>query len=164
MNRYAFTLGALTTAIGALLSLQASAATIQKFGVVPAAGSCQGALPSYEGSFRKRPLAVVNEGTTGAFLTCGVRGYASAQYDGIEAVATNRTAVATNMSCTLVDGVIDATLGFANYYPQTVNIGAGTAGFFNWTGPFTLVAISCNVPAKFEVNLSGVAYQDEIGA
>lgn len=36
----------------------------------PATDICQAALPVYEGLIRKRPLAMTNEGTTTAFVTC----------------------------------------------------------------------------------------------
>lgn len=35
-----------------------------------AAGLCQGALPAMDAQLRKRPLAVVNEGNSPAFVTC----------------------------------------------------------------------------------------------
>lgn len=33
-------------------------------------GICQATLPAYEGALRKRPLAIQNEGSSNAFLTC----------------------------------------------------------------------------------------------
>jgi len=33
---------------------------------------CQGALPSFEGAIRKRPLAIQNEGSSNAFVTCAL--------------------------------------------------------------------------------------------
>lgn len=37
-----------------------------------AAAVCQGALPAFETRIRKRPLAVQNEGTAAAFVTCAL--------------------------------------------------------------------------------------------
>ena len=35
-----------------------------------AVGNCNGALPGFEGALRKRPLAIANEGTSSAFVSC----------------------------------------------------------------------------------------------
>lgn len=167
MNRFTITLGVLTAATGALLSVQASAATVAKYTSKAASGACQGALPNYEGNFRKRPLAVVNEGSTAAFLTCGID-----NPDGdngtnrVELYVVNRTGAAADISCTMVDGFVDATMGFANYYPQTITANTTSYSFFQWTGSYSPYSqsVSCNVPAAFEVNLIALNYNDEIGA
>lgn len=172
MNRYAMTLGALTAAAGALLSLQASAAPTPKFGSLAAANACQGALPNYEGSFRKRPLAVVNQGSTGAFLTCGASTYAFfGQGPGNSEVGlyvTNRTAIDADISCTMVDGLVggDIASTFANYYPQTLTVAANNYDYISWSGSFSPYGqgVSCNVPASWEVNRVWVGYSDEIGS
>jgi len=167
MNRYAITLGALTAAVGALVSLQASAALVDKYGTMAASGACQAALPNYEGNFRKRPLAVANEGTAAAFLTCGVTNYGGSSSSRVELAGVNRSAAAGDISCTMVDGVIDASLGFANYYPQTIAaVATNSTYYFQWTGSFSQFgqAISCAVPASFEADRVWTYYKDEVGA
>ena len=169
MNRFTITLGVLTVATGALLSVQASAATVVKYNSKAASGACQGALPNYEGNFRKRPLAVVNEGSTAAFLTCGIDDAATDGTIGTNEVTlyvVNRTGAAADISCTMVDGYVDATTGFANYYPQTITASSTTYSFLDWTGSYSPYsqAVSCNVPAAFEVNVIYGSYNDEIGA
>jgi len=54
----------------ALVSTEASAVDLERLSMANAVGRCQGALPNYEGAIRKRPLAVQNEGTGSAFVTC----------------------------------------------------------------------------------------------
>lgn len=177
MNRYAITLGAAAAVVGALSSGAANAVVVTKAQYGQAVGiMCQGALPNFEGNFRKRPLAIKNEGSTGAFLTCGL----TSQYDvstggvpQVVLVVTNRNAPNTTMSCTLVDGYVDATIGFSDYFPQTINVIGLTYGQFSWSASgaggvndpvFGYPAISCNVPANFEVNIEAHSYQEEVGA
>jgi hypothetical protein len=112
MNRFTITLGLLTVATGALLSVQASAATAVKYNSKAASGACQAPLPNYEGNFRKRPLAVANEGSTAAFLTCGIDNPdGNNRTNEVTLYVLNRTSAAADISCTMVDGAIDATLG-----------------------------------------------------
>lgn len=177
MNRYAITLGAVVAAAGVFGSGAVNAAEIEALHFNQAVGAmCQGALPNYEGSFRKRPLAIKNEGSSSAFLTCGV----STQFDDVtggvpfvELVVTNRNAVDTSISCTLVDGIIDPLIGFADYFPQTISVVAGEPAAFEWDangggGTFDPVfgfpALSCNVPANVEINREAHIYLEEIGA
>jgi hypothetical protein len=177
MNRYAISLGASVLAAGVLMTSAANAAVIGKAQYGQAVGAmCQGALPNFEGSFRKRPLGISNEGSASAFLTCGL----SSQYDsstgGVDEIVlyvTNRNAPNTDMSCTLVDGYVDATIGFTDFFPQTINVVGLTYGMFDWTASgsggtndpvFGYPAISCNVPANFEVNIEAHAFSEEVGA
>lgn len=168
MNRYSITLGVAAAVLGAVSAGSATAATQSREQFTQASGACQGALPNYEGRLRKRPLAVANEGTGGAFVTCGVHtNDDTVGITAIEAYVTNRRATPTDVSCTLVDGFVDATIGFADYYPQTVNVGAGFDAAFVWDQPqfgaFTYAAISCNLPTQVEVNQTYMAFEDEIG-
>lgn len=179
MNRFAITLGATAAVIGslALATGAAKAAVVQKLQINQAVGAmCQGALPNYEGNFRKRPLAIANEGASSAFLTCGL----TSQYDVsgggvpfVQLIVTNRNAANTDMRCTLVDGYIDSTLGFADYFPLTINVVGLTDNAFTWDAStaggskapvFGYPAISCNVPAKFEVNVEIHQFIEDIGA
>ncbi len=167
MNRFTITLGVLTAATGALLSVQASAATVVKYNSKAASGACQGALPNYEGNFRKRPLAVANEGSTAAFLTCGIDNPGgNNDTNEVTLYVVNRTGADADISCTMVDGLVDATSAFANYYPQTITATSATSSYLDWTGDYSPYsqAVSCNVPAAFEVNLISGSYNDEIGA
>ena len=176
MNRHVLALALIGTITG-LLSAGANAAIAQKTQVNQASGTlCQGALPNYEGSFRKRPLAVVNEGTASAFITCGLNSESDASTHGdpaVELVVTNRNAVATNMNCTLVDGYVDSTIGFTDFFPQVLSVSANDSAAFLWDASsaggsnapvFNFPAISCNVAPHMEINLEAHLYNEEIGA
>lgn len=176
MNRYAITLGAVVAATGAIGAGAANAAVHESVQFNQAVGAmCQGALPNYEGSFRKRPLAIKNEGSSSAYLTCGLYSQFDASaggVTGVQLIVTNRNAVDTDVSCTLVDGIIDPSLGFADYFPQTLSVVAGTADAFFWDpagggGTFDPVfgfpSLSCNVPVNIEVNQEAHGYEEEIG-
>ena len=59
-------------ACGQWLSSEAAAQTTAP--TAAAVDRCQPALPTFDGSIRKRPKAVQNEGTSIAFITCGFSG------------------------------------------------------------------------------------------
>jgi hypothetical protein len=166
MNRSVITLGIATAFLGTLAAASpANAVTVTRSIYTQASGACQGALPNYENNFRKRPLAVANEGTTNAFVTCGVRTTEDTSVaNAVELFVTNRNAAAVDVNCTLVDGIFDNTIGFANYYPQTVSSAAGVDSGFSWSGfssPWQ--QISCNVPAKIEVNMVYSSVDENVG-
>ncbi len=166
MNRSVITLGIATAFVGTLAAAgTVNAATVTRSVYTQASGACQGALPNYENNFRKRPLAVANEGTTNAFVTCGVRTTEDTYpANAVELYVTNRNTADVDVSCTLVDGIIDNTIGFANYYPQTVTATAGVDTAFSWSGfgsPWQ--QISCNVPSKIEVNMLYSSVDEDVG-
>lgn len=66
----AFALSGLALAPGAVMSIDADAATLPRVSATNPAGICQGALPAFETAIRKRPLAVQNEGDSTTFVTC----------------------------------------------------------------------------------------------
>lgn len=93
------------------------------------AGHCQPALPVFDGNVRKRPLAVANEGTSAAFVTCsfttdgtspGVIGYSMR--------VSNQSAAQIPMACTAVAGNGEA----AQYYPKSVSLAAGASATLSW--------------------------------
>jgi hypothetical protein len=165
MNRYAITLGAATALAGALLASVATAATVNRSTYTQASGTCQGALPNYEGSFRKRPLAVANEGSAGAFITCGIQNNENSSVNAVELYVTNRSGADVDVNCTMVDGLVDADFDFADFYPQTVTVTDGVDGAFVWNdGGYIWPAISCNVPAHVEANMVYTSIDEQVGA
>ncbi|MGH8032100.1 MAG: hypothetical protein ACREO8_06975 [Luteimonas sp.] len=87
-----------------------------------AVGNCQGALPVYEALIRKRPLAIVNEGTQNAFVICA---FTSEQLSlGITAYGTrltNTSAIPQTVTCTGVTGEE----GSAQYFVKAVGLPPG---------------------------------------
>ncbi len=116
---------------------------------------CQGALPSFEGAFRKRPLAIDNEGTSPAFLTCafelrstGALGHAVDVWFG------NNTATPKTINCTGVQGFN----GDSEAVVRSVVVPASSQDNITWVdADFTagiggLLSISCQLPPGTGVN------------
>lgn len=143
------------------LTSAAHAATIEAKFKQNGAGACQGALPAFAGTLRARPLALQNEGTTDAFVTCSLpfdddNGEGATE---INAVFQNTTGAAITTSCTLVDGSLR--IGTPYYVVKSVSIGAnGTAELTflanDYANPSTLITrpnLSCQLPSGL-----GLAY------
>jgi hypothetical protein len=149
MNRSVITLGIATAFLGTLAAAgTVNAATVTRSLYTQASGACQGALPIYETNF----------------VTCGVRNTEDQVANAVELYVTNRNAADVDVNCTLVDGIFDNTIGFANYYPQTVTATAGVDSGFSWSGfgsPWQ--QISCNIPAKVEVNTVYSSVDENVG-
>lgn len=114
-----------------------------------ATGMCQGALPAFDTQIRKRPLAVRNEGTQGAFVSCSLAGIDGEVHRSVEIVFTNSTAATAQINCTVVSG---RTLGPApQYYTRTVSAPAGLfAGIVHYfdtaVDPANMINVSCQLP------------------
>lgn len=134
-----------------------------------ATGSCQAALPAFEGQIRKRPLAVQNEGTASAFVTCSFMGTnqtIGGGISGVELAAANRTNSDIVLTCTMIAGTVS---DFALFFPKTITLPANsTFSVVRWTasddnggsafGPVTNV--SCNLPVGAGLVTSTVAYRE----
>ena len=135
---------------------------------IKAAGNCNGALPSYEGELRKRPLGVQNEGTATAFVTCSLPGdfFASGNFL-VAAAFTNQNSTPVTVNCTLVDGAT-APFMVPAYYPQSITLPANGVDVFEWTPageePFTALAnLSCNLPPGVAINVLEVIFMEDNG-
>lgn len=151
----------------------ASAADAARSYSVNAAGACNGALPSFEGALRKRPLAIRNEGATSVFVTCSVPGDYLASGNGLVVAAfTNGSTSSVTVNCTMVDGraspwgMFDE--GDPEYYPQSKPIHPGGVAALTWTptsGTFSAYAnVNCLLPPDVEINLVEVTYVENVGA
>ncbi len=166
---------ALTTGIGSVLaSGDASATTLSRSFVQNATGACQSALPVFDGQIRKRPLALQNEGTASAFVSCSFMGTDRGIGDSKSVItlllyADNNTASAVSLTCTLVDGVS----GLANVFiPKTITLPANsTLNLIQWTPSdkggikfsFTTNA-SCNLPVGTGLSIASVYFDEDVGA
>jgi hypothetical protein len=157
MSKFIFALAATVVAGSALLApTQAKAYGVQGNGTA----FCQAALPVFDTNLRKRPLAVVNEGSTNTYVTCSypVDSYAGGVWD-VDVYLSNHTGADQDVNCTLVDGydngdvlyiartttAVDAatTEEEGDYYDAYWNAGDDNEGL-----PFgTTVSISCSLPA-----------------
>jgi hypothetical protein len=158
-----------TTLVSAFFSLSttmpAHAGTVDRVESLSPVLSCQPALPAYEGKVRKRPLAMVNEGTSTAYVTCGLTSDENSPYSEwpgprmvmIEVANYAGTSSAT-VNCTLVEP-----LGY--YYPLAIEVTAGTSSQSYWLAysltegqgfgqrwTFYRPAISCALPPQTQIN------------
>ncbi len=98
----------LATLLGLAGSLPAPTQAAYRVAVLgsTAVGACQPALPTYDGNIRKRPLAIQNEGSTVAFVTCSFPTDATAgSFFKAFMNLDNSSAAARSVTCTLVQGV-----------------------------------------------------------
>ncbi len=123
--------------------------------------SCQGSLPNFEGALRKRPLAIDNEGTSPAFVTCSVAADLGSPSGVTEVAAlfTNRTGVAVTVNCTLVSGIVGPP-GSPIYLPKAIPIAANSFAVADWEktadnggNAFVLANLSCSLPVGTEINV-----------
>lgn len=154
-------------ALLAPLAFPASADSIdgQSTNLHNASAICFPALPIYDGNVRKRPLAVVNEGTRPSFVTCGytVDEYAAKEHGGVENFDTrvrNSSNVQAVVTCTAVIGVE----GDGQYIVKNADLAPGETALLvwkagdygypgGWEGP---VSTSCLLPVGTSLNESRV--------
>lgn len=143
-----------SAAIAALASPSAATAgTPLESQVVMAAGTCQSALPVFDGVIRKRPLAVQNEGNSSAFITCGMEGVLDAfPVTSLVTVAfTNTADVEVIINCTLVDG--GSAFSSPIYLLNSIKLAPNAPlGIITWTAAdnagsnFIYPSVSCSLP------------------
>lgn len=134
-----------------------------------AASNCQGALPSFEGALRKRPLAVQNEGTTTSFVTCAfntVQDQADLRqisYFGV--YLTNTSSAPKVVTCSGVAGFESGTTNVTLSKQVTVPAaGGGTVPLFfqpadnGGNGYYPLAAMSCQIPTSIGITDTYVGY------
>jgi len=127
--------------------------------------ACTGSTPAHEGSLRKRPKAIANEGTTTAYITCSaLSDQTGPKPTAVLAWFTNRSAVAVTVSCTMVDG--DEFNG-STAFPASKVFAPGLFDGMLWTPPGptfrAAVSLSCALPPGVELNFFSHAAQEEIG-
>jgi hypothetical protein len=167
------------TATGLLLAFGASLAASDAQAVdaprilsANATSYCQTALPVFDGQIRKRPLAVQNEGTSNAFVTCSFnRHWNSNAATEIDMYAQNNASVAQSLTCTLVAGIATGTSN--QYVSKTVSLPAGgaqvimtwlPADFSGGVFPDTQYSMSCNLLPGVGLNDSYVSFVEFVGA
>lgn len=158
---------AAVTLVAALGSVGASgdALAVTRVFVQNATGACQSALPVFDGHFRKRPLALQNEGTGSAFVSCSFLDPTLLGTTGVTNVflyADNNTGAPVVLACTLVTG-------FSNYnptyYPKTITLNPGS-NLINWDAADNAgnnfnnytINVSCNLPSGTGLSASFLYY------
>lgn len=146
----------------------ASAAPVLRDYTINATGNCNGALPSYEGALRKRPLAINNEGTATAFVSCSLPGdFFNEGNNYVAAGFENTSAAAVSVTCTFVDG-FSPPFSTPQYIVKTVSVPAGGVNVLEWEPAagaiFTPNAnLNCSLPPGAGINLIEVQYEEDNG-
>ncbi len=106
-------------------SLGARPRSPEHFGI-RASRHCQPAIPSGNTSVRKRPLAVINEGTGNEFVTCAfTTEEVSINVVGFGTRLSNVSAVPATVNCTAVVG---EELENAEYFVKSITLAPGADG------------------------------------
>lgn len=157
----------LTIAVASAYSIPANAVETDHANASGPAARCQGALPAFETAIRKRPLAIQNEGTSPAFVTC------SFEVDAGNAIGNAPVLLDTyfsssvgpiDITCTAVSGFQGGTNEFVS---QTITIDPADPeepqgnGFWADTDfdeglGSGLISISCQIPPGVGINDSYV--------
>jgi len=147
-------LAACSTALGSvLLATPAEAATrtitLQQNGT----GACQVTLPAYESVIRRRPLAIQNEGSSGAFVSCSpasLKGIPANDTLGYTVRLVNRGASVASVSCTGVIGSDGVTSPLPVYLIKNANVGGNSSAVLTWR---SLEGYGTTVPFNFQCQL-----------
>lgn len=120
-------------------------------------GNCQAALPAFEGQTRKRPLSLINEGSSSVFVTCAfTTEEVSINVQGFNTRVSNLSDVSATINCTAVVG---EELEDADYIAKSITLVPGASGTLSWdtldNGGLLFdksVAISCSLPSFTGLN------------
>lgn len=130
----------------AMIASNAGATELKTYHMLPS-GNCDRALPVYDDQVRKRPLAVVNEGTTNRFINCTFESLQQGDVKFFGVRYKNNSQVAHQVTCTGIVGFDED----AEYLTRTYNVNPGADRDFQWEsaqGWKVPVALACNVLAS----------------
>jgi len=165
-------------AVGLLLSGQANHATaaeVVRYDFQGAAAICQPALEQYSAQLRSRPLGLVNEGTSAAYVSCALRGDPRPGGRGamkvlVEVGAT--TGVPGAVTCTFVDGLQQGGSSDAVYRTKSTGLAGGIRGVALTWQPSEIAgapehifrpAVQCLLGPKTALHYLSVTYDEDIG-
>ena len=156
--------------IAAFAAADAQADTTPRAFYANATSFCQTALPVFDGNVRKRPLAVQNEGTGDAFVTCSFTGQLI-ELDIATLAAVNNGSSDATLSCTAVTG---RNASVNEYVTKTITVPASGVAHMSWAGadfagaPDTipgasLFNLSCKLPPGVGIGSAHVGFDEDIG-
>lgn len=164
----------LSLAIGLSISGQASAVLQSRGFSANATSDCQSALPVFDGQIRKRPLAVQNEGSSNAFVTCSFT-----RQTGAPSVPTKVYVAAftvggleQSITCTFVAGTGGSGAPPADYVPKTILLDSSgqsdemlwqAADFPGGVFPQDDYSVSCNLLPGVALGKSLIVFSEDIG-
>lgn len=159
------------------LSLGATAAEVARVDVQGATGMCKAATAAYAAETRYRPLAVGNESSANAFVTCNWQGDdrtgSVRAAKRLSVVVSNFHTAAQDVTCTLVNGHQTGALAFASYAPKTVSIAAGSHAELAWVpgdvenskpSGIDRPSLSCALPPQTSLQHTRREYNEDVGA
>ena len=168
MNRLNVVLAAATVLTGLAVSERAQAVNVNRLDFNHASGFCQGALPSFDTNIRKRPLAVANEGSATAFVSCSMGGERNNAITEATLHIYNRTSTNVNVSCTLVHGFESASS--PTFIPKTLSVPANSDAYFQWLpadnggANFSWLNWTCALPPGTDIGYGYIRYDEDVGA
>lgn len=158
--KFATGLAALTVAIASTLAIgQANAIEEGEFFSSNPSARCQPATRVSEAMIRKRPLAMVNEGSSNAVVNCAFEIESDQSLaQAVQVYVSNSTAADVDITCTGISGF--ETRQANEYLPETLTIQAGTQGLepFFWadqdfaSGTGGLISVACTLPPGTAIN------------
>jgi len=154
----------------------AAAAEVLRYDIQGAASICQPATSEFAGHLRARPLGLVNEGTTSAFVSCAPLGDPRPGGRGamkilVEVGATGPTAAAA--SCTFVDGLQQGGSVDAVYRTKSTLLNAGQRGVPLTWQPSEIAgapehifrpAVQCMLTPGAAVHYLAITYDEDVGS
>ncbi len=163
-------LSLLALSAGGVLS-SAPAHAVQQANFENAVGACNGALPGFEGALRKRPLAIANEGTSNAVVSCTlpINQFRTTGNTVVGIALINRSSAVAAVSCTFVDGSAPEVIGAITptYYTKNIALAAGEGNTLQWnpvdyglTKFSVLASTSCSLPPGAEIAAIVTLYDD----
>lgn len=155
-------------AVGVLAGSGAGAVELPRVFSSNPAGRCQAALPAFEGQIRKRPLAIQNEGTAAAFVSCAFRSQVSAtELQAFTLAFASFDGATHSVSCT---GITGYNTGTNQYMVKTVTVPATGQSALSWIpadfgGAFNynLLSVSCSLQPGAGINQTIVNLREDVG-
>lgn len=154
------------------LPQQSRAAEVYRHDVRAAADVCRPALPAYDGMIRVRPLAIVNESSSTAWVTCAVTGDMVGTTSVIEVVFTG--AGNGTRTCTLVswraNGSGTTGVSAVGYQPGSTSTLQGWESRIRWThaihnggARYASAAVSCPLAPGDGIHHLTHMYSENVG-
>lgn len=132
--------------------------------------NCQAALPVFDGKIRKRPLAIANEGSTTAFVTCDFETLPTliGKVIIVNVRLHNASATARQVSCLLLDSF--GTNVYSPSLSKTVQLAPQSHGELEWLATddndgnnYTTPSMSCALPPGVEIMGVALARWQNVG-
>ena len=138
---------------------------------------CKAATSAFAAGTRYRPLAVANESSSNAFVTCNWQGDdrtgSVRAAKRLSVVVSNFHTAPQSVTCTLVNGHQTGGLTFASYVAKTVSIPAGGFAELAWVpgevanskpSGIDRPSLSCSLPPQAALQHTRREYNEDVGA